>query len=94
MKTLDFRNDVTERQSGFHVVLKTTENYRHRFVFVLCREKKAAGGTSLTPRRKDLHTCNPQRHPQCLPDMRAMPKQHELQSPQYFLGEVNSAMMK
>lgn len=45
------------------------------------KKKKAAGSRSPNQTREDLHACNPQRHPRCLPDIRAMPKQQTLQSP-------------
>lgn len=67
-------------------------NYRLWFVFDLCCGK-GAGGQSPNQNRKDLHTSDPQRHPLCLPDIRAVPKQ-ELQSLQYFIGKVSIAMIK
>ena len=59
------------------------------------KKKKAAGSRSPNQTREDLHACDPQRHPGCLPDIRAMPKQQELQSPtESPLAKVNGAMIK
>lgn len=73
------------------ISLKTT--LRARLTFVLCFAK-AARGKLPNPSGEDLHTCSPQKHPQCLPDISAMPKQQELQLLLYFLNKVNNAMIK
>lgn len=41
-----------------------------------------------------LKNLQPAKHRHCLPDMRAMPKQQELQSARCFHGKVNGAMIK
>lgn len=45
-------------------------------------------------RREDLHAWRPQKQPRYLPDIRAKPKQQELQNLQYFSVKVNSTMNK
>lgn len=63
----------------------------HSFALPLCCERAANSRVTL---EETFTLCYPQRHSLCLPDIRAMLKQHGLQRPQCLLGKVKVSVIK